>query len=48
MYALLVQVDVKPEHRDAFVTKCVQYLQQGVGLVLIDVVTERHPAANLP
>lgn len=28
-------------HRNAFVSKCAAYLQQGVGLVLIDVVTER-------
>lgn len=28
-------------HRDAFVAKCVTYLQAGVGLVLVDVVTER-------
>jgi hypothetical protein len=28
-------------HRDAFVSKCAAYVQQGVGLVLIDVVTER-------
>lgn len=32
-------------HRDALVTKCVAYLQQGVGLILVDVVTERR--ANL-
>jgi hypothetical protein len=28
-------------HRDAFVSKCAAYLQQGVGLALVDVVTER-------
>ena len=28
-------------HRDAFLSKCVTYLQAGVGLVLVDVVTER-------
>jgi hypothetical protein len=28
-------------HRDAFVTKCAAYLQQGVGLVVVDVVTDR-------
>ena len=31
--------------RDAFVTKCASYLQQGIGLVIIDVVTTRK--ANL-
>lgn len=31
--------------RDAFVAKCVTYLKRGIGLVIIDVVTERH--ANL-
>jgi hypothetical protein len=28
-------------HRDALVSKCAAYLQAGVGLVLVDVVTER-------
>lgn len=28
-------------HRDAIVSKCASYLQAGVGLILIDVVTER-------
>jgi hypothetical protein len=28
-------------HRDAFVSKCAAYLQQGVGLAIVDVVTER-------
>jgi hypothetical protein len=32
-------------HRQAFLSKCETYLQQGVGLVVVDVVTER--AANL-
>jgi hypothetical protein len=32
-------------HRDAFVAKCVTYLQEGVGLVIVDVVTDRQ--ANL-
>jgi hypothetical protein len=32
-------------HRDAFVSQCVTLLNQGVGLVMVDVVTERH--ANL-
>jgi hypothetical protein len=31
----------RPSHREAFVSKCVTYLQAGVGLVLVDVVTER-------
>jgi hypothetical protein len=31
----------RPAHRDAFTTKCAAYLQQGVGLILVDVVTER-------
>jgi hypothetical protein len=32
----------RPDHPDAFVTKCAAYLQQGVGLVVVDVVTDRH------
>jgi hypothetical protein len=32
-------------HRDAFVSKSVAYLQQGVGLVVVDIVTDRK--ANL-
>jgi hypothetical protein len=35
----------RPETRRSFAAKCATYLQQGVGLVTIDVVTERH--ANL-
>jgi hypothetical protein len=31
----------RPDHRDAFITKCAAYLQQGLGLVLVDVVTGR-------
>jgi hypothetical protein len=31
----------RPAHRDALVTKCAAYLQAGVGLVLVDVVTGR-------
>jgi hypothetical protein len=31
----------RPAHRDAFASKCHSYLQQGVGLVIIDVVTSR-------
>lgn len=35
----------RPRHRDAFVAKCETYLQQGLGLVVVDVVTGRK--ANL-
>lgn len=35
----------RPAHRDAFVSKCAAYLQQGVGLIVVDVVTDRR--ANL-
>lgn len=35
----------RPSHRDAFVAKCVAYLQTGVGLVVVDIVTDRR--ANL-
>jgi hypothetical protein len=31
----------RPATRDAFVSKCANYLRQGVGLVVVDVVTER-------
>jgi hypothetical protein len=31
----------RPETRLAFTNKCASYLQQGIGLVVIDVVTER-------
>jgi hypothetical protein len=31
----------RPEHVVAFVTKCATYLQQGVGLVIVDMVTSR-------
>ena len=31
----------RPAHRDAFAAKCATYLQQGVGLVVVDVVTGR-------
>jgi len=31
----------RPAHREALVSKCATYLQAGVGLVLVDVVTER-------
>jgi hypothetical protein len=29
-------------HREAFVSKCAAYIQGGLGLVMVDVVTERH------
>lgn len=29
-------------HRQAFVSKCLTYLQRGIGLVIVDIVTERH------
>lgn len=35
----------RPAARDAFVSKCVTYLSQPVGLIIVDVVTDRH--ANL-
>jgi hypothetical protein len=35
----------RQSHRDAFVSKCALYIQAGVGLVLVDVVTDR--SANL-
>lgn len=35
----------RPAHRAAFTSKCAAYLQQGVGLVVVDVVTDRR--ANL-
>jgi hypothetical protein len=31
----------RPAHREALVSKCAAYLQQGVGLVVVDVVTDR-------
>jgi hypothetical protein len=31
----------RPAHRDAFVSKCATFLQQGIGLLVVDVVTER-------
>lgn len=35
----------RAEQRQAFVSKCETYLQQGVGLIIVDIVTERR--ANL-
>lgn len=31
----------RPESREAFVSKCAAYLQEGVGLIIVDVVTNR-------
>lgn len=31
----------RPASRDAFISKCQAYLQDGIGLILVDVVTER-------
>jgi hypothetical protein len=31
----------RADHRDAFVEKCLGYLREGVGVVVVDVVTER-------
>jgi hypothetical protein len=31
----------RPAHREAFVSKCAAYLQQGIGLAMVDVVTDR-------
>lgn len=35
----------RPTHRHAFAIKCASYLQEGVSVMIVDVVTERH--ANL-
>lgn len=32
----------RPEHRRAFLLKCAGYLREGVSLVIVDAVTERH------
>jgi len=32
----------RPTHRQAFVSKCETYLQQGISVVVVDVVTGRH------
>lgn len=31
----------RPETRDAFVSKCASYLQQAIGLIVVDLVTNR-------
>ena len=35
----------RPAHRQAFAVKCASYLQDGISVMIVDVVTERH--ANL-
>jgi hypothetical protein len=32
----------REESRQAFVAKCAAYLQRGVGLIIVDIVTSRH------
>ncbi len=32
----------RPEHRRAFTAKCTAYLQRQVGLLIVDIVTDRH------
>ena len=32
----------RPESRAAFVTKCREYLHRGIGLLIVDVVTDKH------
>ncbi len=32
----------RPDHRDAFLSKCASYLHQAIGLIVVDMVTERH------
>jgi hypothetical protein len=31
----------RPAHREAFLSKCRSYIQQGLGLVIVDIVTDR-------
>jgi hypothetical protein len=31
----------RPQHREEFISKCASYVQAGIGLVMVDVVTER-------
>lgn len=35
----------RPKHREAFVSKCAAYVREGIGLVIVDIVTDR--LANL-
>jgi len=37
---------VRPQTRDAFVSKCASYLQQGIGLIVVDLVTNRNADLN--
>jgi hypothetical protein len=32
----------RPEHRRAFAVKCLSYLHRGIGVLAVDIVTERH------
>lgn len=32
----------RPDHRRAFAAKCLTYLHRGIGVVVVDIVTERH------
>jgi Protein of unknown function (DUF4058) len=32
----------RPEHRQAFSVKCAAYLQRGIGLIIVDTVSNRH------
>ncbi len=34
----------RPEHRRAFAAKCAAYLQEGVSVIIVDVVTGRNPS----
>jgi hypothetical protein len=34
----------RPEHRRAFAVKCAAYLQEGVSVMIVDIVTERTPS----
>lgn len=36
----------RSEHRDAFTAKCAAYLQRGVGLIIVDVVTSRRASLH--
>lgn len=36
----------RPAHREAFVSKCATLLQQGVGVIVVDVVTERRASLH--
>ena len=38
----------RPTHREAFAAKCRSYLQEGIGLVVVDVVTDRRADLHAP